>query len=427
MIVTLILYILIAFWLTRNKRAIIAKQERLIWFCTFAIYALYTVITNQYVNNPSTDYYLFPDQFGFYNRSISLSKLPFDKWWITAATSNVSSDSPLVHVWFACLVKVADFLGVKNILLYMELNNVFLGSLISVIIAKILYFRLSIQPYKKVLLFALISPLFLYSCVLLRDIHICFLYTCMLYVAWKPNLKLRWIWLLLLSLITLYIRTENGLFSVMFWGLAYYRIYLNGGKVRKTIIVMFALFAMAALSRTIISVMVDTTSRYTERTIEKNESTGSIGVKLNYLPIPLNYISKAAFAQMLPFPAWWPLQDSEYTKDISEGFGYKILRSIECLFPFYWLPLLCILFYTWKKYRKLWDKETLALFYICLLYFIVAPASEVSTRRLMAMFPALFIVYEIMRKTFPIRTIRIRTFTISTFILLHVVYMFIKF
>ena len=121
----------------------------------------------------------------FYDEAISLSGYDYIDIFTISLLNFKYSEARLAFVLFGSLAKLASSLGVTDILLFLKFHVAFVASLIPVIAYKIILLKRTdiTGLHRKLLVFALISPLLIYSCQLLRDIHVCLLFTIMFYVA----------------------------------------------------------------------------------------------------------------------------------------------------------------------------------------------------------------------------------------------------
>lgn len=418
MIFLLLLCVIIAFSLTKEGNIIHTHRQRILWISTFLLYILYTIITHSYIENPSTTYFISIDQTTFYKTAIDLSKYNISRIFHICFSEFAYSDCASAWALFGTLARIGRTLGETDILLFLKFHVVFLASLIPIFIYKImLIFNQHIPNlHKKIFIFAVVSPLLIHSCQLLRDIHICLLFTIMTYVALRPKQPLRYLWLVLLMAITYTFRIENGLFSAAIIAIPLYRTYRTGGYIRKTfILAIFCIFCAFAMV-SILEVMNKTITVYAER-LSEAASISSLGDKLNSLPTPLAEFAKAGFSQLLPFPIWLPFNGGE---------DYSFLRFVECFFPFYWIPIWLSLFYGWWKYRKYWNKDILTIFYISILYLVLNSAGEFNTRRLMAVYPMLLTCFLTLQQQFNLKKQKMNKISASLLIVLHFVYILIK-
>lgn len=418
MIILLLFCVIIAFSLTREENIVNTHRQRILWISTFLPYALYTIISHSYVENPSTTYFISIDQTTFYNTAIDLSKYNISQIFNICFSEFSYSDCPSAWALFGALARIGRALGENDILLFLKFHVVFLASLIPIFIYKIILIYNQHIPnlHKKLFIFAIVSPLLIYSAQLLRDIHICLIFTIMVYVALRPKQPLRYLWLMLLMAITYTFRVENGLFSAAIIAIPLYRTYRTGGYLQKMFIIsIFCIFCAFAIF-SVLEVMNRTISGYAERSLEA-ASVSSLGDKLNLLPTPLAEFAKAGFSQLMPFPIWVRL---------TEATDYTYLRIVESFFPFYWVPIWLSLFYGWWKYRKYWNKDILAIFYISILYLVLNSAGEFNTRRLMAVYPMLLICFITLRQQFNLKKQKMNQTSVGLLIVLHIIYILIK-
>ncbi len=357
----------------------------------------------------------------FYREAISLSDKTFDNIIRESFANYRYSELPLAIAWFASLARIANIFDISDIMLFEKLNVAFIASLIPVFIYKTILFRVndSCKISIQIFWFAVFSPLLCLSAQLLRDIHICFIYTLMAYVVLKPICKFRYIYLILLCCIAFNLRVENGLFAIIFFLIPLYQYYDRSSASTKKILMFLGIIALVFsinLMLKIKSVMDDTLDLYTAQSISK-ASSDSLGVKLNYLPFPLNTISKTVFAQFLPFPLWLPFLSND---------SYNYLRIVECFVPFYWIPILWAILLNIKNIIK--DKNWLILLVlvISLLYLLLCSSSEFGTRRLLAIYPFIYISYIILQDCLNISTVKTRKYTIFLILVLHIIYLLIK-
>lgn len=392
-----------------------------LWLAIFSTYFIFTLISHSYIEDPYRDYFISVDQLLFYSNAISLSNLSYGSIFEHCFNTFKYSDTPLSIAIFASIAKIGKSIGVTDILLLEKFNIVFLGSLISIYIYKIVL--LKTKDYaglrKQIFMFAFLSPILILSAQMLRDIHVCFVYTLLLYYSLKDKCRLRWLYLIGLILIAYFLRRENGLFAILFLIIPLWNVY-NKSNIYAKILLLFTLVIILVLNIGFVvginEVMNDTISSYTERSISHADS-GSLGVKLNNFPFPVNYILKATFAQFLPFPIWLP-----FTNDAP----YVYIRIVECFFPFYWIAILWSIIKYIKLVYKRFDKILFVVFVIAVLYLVLCSASEFGTRRLLAVFPVLFSIFLIIYKPLNISVRKSLNFSIPLIIFLHLVYLFIK-
>ncbi len=418
MFLFVILYFIIAILITKNKSYRLQKEQRKLWLSSFVSFFIYTLISHSYVSNPFTSYFISSDQITFYTQASTLSSLSYRQIVERCFAEFEYSDASGAFALFAILFKIGKALGETDILLLLKSHVVFLSSLIPVMIYKIVIaFNSGIHNlHKQILLFAIFSPVFMLSAQLMRDIHICFLFTILAYVTIRPKFPLRILVMLIIIAITYTFRIENGMFATIFFAIPAYSLYKKGGILGKMMIVVIAIVLIAAIASAVFETMTKTLTGYAERSLEE-ASAGSLGAKLDGLPFPLNSISKTALAQLLPFPVWMRM---------SEPVPYTWLMAVECFTPLYWIPIVLSTFVWWWKYRKKWDYRILLFFYISILYLLVCTTGEINTRRLLAVYPLIFVAYIVVKNSLRLDTSKIRAVAYAMLVFLHFVYLAIK-
>ena len=193
MLLIFCLFIIIALLVTKSVSPYHCHCQRKLWATTFVCYVVFTIISDLYVGNPSSTYFISKDQMFFYDEAINLSGYDYADIFSICFLNFEYSEAKLAFVLFGTLAKLARSLGVADILLFLKFHVAFIASLIPVIAYKIILLK---EPcitklHRKLFVFALLSPLLIYSCQLLRDIHVCLLFTIMFYVALYPKLPFR--------------------------------------------------------------------------------------------------------------------------------------------------------------------------------------------------------------------------------------------
>lgn len=417
MLFQFLLFLLIVLTITNDNNSRICYEQRKLWFYVYTIYTIITLITDSFVNDPTADYFINSDQAGYYQRSLSLWKGSVLEILKKSFTLFRYSEMPLISAYFPILMKWAQWMGVDDLLLFVKLNTAFIGSLIPVYVYKIIrLYDYESGIVKKIFVFTIVSPIMLLSCQMMRDVHICLLYTIMVYYVLKPKQVLRWVIFVIIITSIYYLRVENGIFTIAFIAVFLYREYEEGKTGKRMFILSISLIGLVLSAGIILDSMTHTIGSYTVRSI-RYANEASLGVKLNSLPFPFNYLSKTAFGQLLPFPIWLPMSYDE---------PYSFIRILECPFPFYWLPIMACLSYIGWYYRNVLDNTLLSLLIVSFLYIIVSSASEFNTRRIMAVYPILFSLYSIWDKQVILPKYKMTYLSIELIIGLHLIYLAIK-
>ena len=165
--------------------------------------------------------------------------------------------------------------------------------------------------------------------------------------------------------------------------------------------------------------MNNTLDSYTERSLEYS-SNDSLGAKLQALPVPINYIAKTLFAQLLPFPIWFPFISGDTHLE------YTYLRIVECFNPIFWIPIMAFVLFVFCRYSKVINKDLKIIFYLSLIYLFVCSMSEFNTRRLFAVYPIIFSIFLIVKTQFNIKMYKFNMLSYTALIFLHLIYLIIK-
>lgn len=352
------------------------------------IYSAYTVFSYFHiVVDPLQDYVVGKDSVTtFYPTAISLSRYSFTEIWHNAFTT-YSTGSPLFIAWLGTIQSIINLNDYYSIL-FQKLNVAFLSSFIpGVVFLLVSRLKSSLLAYRSAIVYGLCSMVFIYSGELLRDTHVALIYILGFYIVTlkKYNL-LNYITLLTLCVVAYFLRVESGIFFLAFLILWIY----NSGKDRKLMIslfsivtVLFAFYSIGGL-KYFYNMAFETIGRYDERAIAVAEED-SLGAKLRSFPLPLNYIGLFIFSQINPFPFWNSFRGE--------------LTSIQNIwfFPFaiaalFWFNVWFTLIYRYKKTMEfvyLYKWEVL----IGVGYILLVTMGGVDARRLMAVYPIIFIAY----------------------------------
>lgn len=370
------------------------KEQRYYFFTTVSLFLLlYSVITGiiqfVYINDFSKDFYLGPDEFTFYSCAARLSKLTYGGIWHASFTEFKFSDYSLFAAWISSLQKLSGLESFYG-LLFQKFNVTFLSSFIPGCVF-LLCSAISTnvkKAFQAALVYGFLAFTFFYSLGFLRDIHIALIYAIGLYIAINGEYKLRnYLLMGLLGGMAYFLRLENGLFFLAIIGAWVLR---SGGR-NKIIIGFFSIIALVFIIikmggvLMIVNTMLDTKAAYDTRTVNLYGNTSSLGIKLMKLPIPLNYIGTTGLSQLVPFPFWSAFKDA---KSVLTSILY-LPYAIAGLFWFsVWMRFLRsgkTVFKFVKKYKYIVG--------LCFLYIVLVASTEINARRLMAVYPVLFLGY----------------------------------
>ena len=285
-----------------------------------------------------------------------------------------------------------EFFDGSNFMLVIQTNYI-LGALSSILLYRILtmYIQKN-KAFNYALVFMLCSPFFNYSIIMVRDIHIAFLFLCGYLIVLKKFSILGLISLGILTFITWGFRTENGLFYFLF--IAYY-IYQQSSKnltVKISLTILFLIVGVVFIAGELQAASEQMAS-YDENSAEAAVETGSVAAKLaNSLPSPLKEIVQISNALIHPFPTV-----NGFKRSLN-FYEFPLKGLIPLAISFLWFIVSASLWkWAYKRKIKKLNSSVFLLMLICVLY-IALNYVNMSSRRSMAGFPIPFLAYAIMNE-----------------------------
>ena len=297
--------------------------------------------------------------------------------------------------YIGILAYIAETFLDGNNLLYQFMGSVLFGSLFSIVLYKI--FLLYIdgkKAFKYVLLFSLCSVVFSYGFLFLRDVVILFFYASIQYIVLRKFTVRNLVGLILLSFIVFQLREEHGLFSLVF--IAYY-IYKAFRKIKVLVwllllclpVVFFVYFG------TYFDSSVSSMEHYTEFTAEQAKFADGLSLYIFKLPPVIKEVVLFFYSAVSPVPPWKQLFASMNLFD-----GIVSLHVI--VYTIFWY----IVFYSTFKWLVLDGRikqlpvDMIWLSGIAVL-FIVLNLSNPAHRRLMAVYPVIYLAYCLVKEKIP--------------------------
>lgn len=293
---------------------------------------------------------------------------------------------------YVCYIGIIAYLAERyfdgNNLLLQLLGSVLFGTFISVILYKILllYFN-SRKSFKYALLYSLCSAVVYYSFKYYRDIHIAFFYVLSLYVL-LDKFSIKGVVVLLCSIVIVWqLRQEHGIFLITF--LTYYIYYFIKKNTLITILffVILVLVFFVYFSDVYDSVMRRMAgyevSSYMSEALKEN----SFGAVIYKFPSPIKEVLLVINSQIRPFPSWHLLVES---KNIYSA----IVSLVDIVRGIFWFVIVSSIF-VWLFAYKAMKKIPLNFKYLMLivLVFLFANTSNMTERRLICVYPMIFLLY----------------------------------
>lgn len=263
------------------------------------------------------------------------------------------------------------------------------GALCSILLFKILTRRFDAdKAYKYTLYFVLCSHFLFYSTVIIRDILICFLFLVAFDIvdqkfSWSGVVKL-----LVVIAVAWGIRLYSGVFAVSFLGYYFY-VNMRNSRLRHVATFIFAIILLAAASSILASSLMEQTvsemNEYEELSAER--SAGGVVSRLQSLPPGISQLAIVLFTMIKPLPPF-----SIYIG--VESFSNFVMSTMVLVAGCFWF----VVFYSLchqliiKKFITIIPFENVVLLLVCLV-FMLANAAHPDVRRMMPVFPILYMQF----------------------------------
>jgi len=281
------------------------------------------------------------------------------------------------------LAIIANALG-NNSILIQKLFIVFISALIPALLFNFLKkFMTEYEAFISTFIYGFFIFITYYSALLLRDIHVALTYMIVILLIFEKKSITNFILLNIILFISFYLRFETGIFLIMISSIYYIDIIKSKSFISKIIFlfILFIIIGYLIYSFDLINLFLNLLNSTTTHGIE-NAQAGSLGVLLNKLPFGINYIAKMLFSQLQPFPAWIAFRD----------FGlFQIFYFISGII---WFFVFCYFLYGIfiLKILNHIDKKLLYLTFFSILYILLISSTEGLVRRLMAVYPAIYLI-----------------------------------
>lgn len=412
-------YIIFDTTIERVKTLKIFRLSSFLYF-SFALFSFWSYIEN---NN---SFFQYSDQDNFYEMSQYLGSLPniksiFDACFINqpylALTENQGA-----YFYLGIISYFANIYLGGNSVIFQILNVSFLAALIPVFVFRILAYFVSLKSaFRYVIIFIFCSHVFYYSPWILRDIHIALLYAIGLSILFSPFKVYRLIVLSLLVFITTFFRLEHGLF-MLFMPLLYVYEQTKYNKFIHYTFVIIGLGVCVFLGTIILPEVISiqsTLSGYVDYTQEAAEE-GGLGKYIYRLPIGIKQIVTVLYSQMSPFPSWNLAVNAK-------NFPQFIIGIVQMVAPLFWFIVwFCIVkVMSTKRYKNI--LPSIAIYAgLILVVFLLLNSSNMNPRRLICMYPVLYLFFVIAKEKYPLFIKKNMKYSFAVYCALCVTYLIIK-
>lgn len=363
------------------------KKTFLLYNIVFSVYFTLAFIVS--TSFSERDFFLVSDPSRYIDFFINSTSVSWGREDIVSCYLDFTDSNTLYNAYLDNIaVFVNNVLG--GITIYgLTICHTIWGVLSSVVLFRILTRRLELnRAFRFSLVFALCSLFLFYSTVIIRDIIICFFFLVAFDIVDQKFSISGVIKLLLLVLIVWGIRLYSGLFLIVFLGYYFYKkVYNSALKPIATFVFAIILVSMSGfiLASEIVSQTIDEMQLYTEFTSE--QSAGGVVSKLQSLPPGISHLSIALFMMIGPLPPFISYIGVE-------TFSHFVMSTIRIVAAFFWF----VLFYSLleklfiKKYLDKLPFDRVVLLLVCLV-FILANTSHPDIRRMLPVFPVIFVQY----------------------------------
>ncbi|WP_193039079.1 hypothetical protein [Pseudoalteromonas nigrifaciens] len=423
-IVYFYLGVALAFYLGRNnvrdlKNIIFIFSLATILYFSYSL-VLFTELTNQ------IGYEMFRDQTHFHSVANSLK---YSDSIISILKETVIEKKHIenegAHFSFGVIAYISNKYHYGNPLLLQSLLVASFAVLINVFLYNTLRFYIDESiALKYTILFILFSFAFSYSPWILRDIHIMFFYSIGIYLVHKSFSVKVLLFLFSIQVILMEFRVESS-FAFMFLPMVYIYLQAKNYKYKSVLYFICILLILPAtsiifdlLSRNITGV-TDTLARYDSYTSEALESQSGLSGALYKLPFGIKHFSISVTSQIQPFPFWAGVEKgAPFTLNLSE-----LLFGVSAVFWFYVMFINALFFK--EHYRKIPKLLLYLLAFFCL--FILANSSNLTTRRIIAVYPIAYVLFVFIAAQIPYEVLRRKSIVfILVYISLSFIYILLK-
>ncbi len=353
----------------------------------FIVYSLLALVVSY--SFTIQDFFHISDPSRYLDFFINSTNVFWDKERIVACYLEFT-DSNALHNAYLNNIAVYANNSLGGITVYgLTLCHTIWGALSSVVLYRILARRLDKKKaYSLTLVFAFCSLFMFYSTVIIRDIIICFFFLVAFDIVDQKFSLSGVIKLLLIVFIVWGVRLYSGLFSIVFLCYYFYKRMYNS-TFRPIATFVFAIILIIASGSILASDIATQTmtemQEYAELTAER--SAGGMVSKFQSLPPGISHLAIVFFMMIRPLPPF-----SVYLG--VETFSHFLMSTMLLVAGFFWFLLfysLCYQLFVKKHIFKIpFDKIVLL---VVGLVFMLANASHPDIRRMLPVFPILYVQY----------------------------------
>ena len=326
-----------------------------------------------------------------YTRWIGLTHADDNYWEMIAQNYLGLLDKDTLHEVFVRIVCIFgnNYLGGATVY-YLTLSHTFFGIMAALALYRtLLYYYDSNKAYKYALAFALCSPFLFYSNVIIRDIIIAFCFARGIEIVLGEFKFKNLIPLLFFTILAAGVRLFSGLFMLSFVAVYLTKRYEHT-KLKMIIIPVFVILIAGVVAGGMVNALIEQTQEqleyYQEYDANSAASSGGLSNYLLALPTGVKEIALFFYSQFMPFPFYAHLATATNITEFYQGFT-------TIIYPIWWFYIFYMFFvlYIFKgKYKQL--PLSMNMFILLSFAYIFANTAQIDVRRMMHIYPFLFII-----------------------------------
>ncbi len=291
---------------------------------------------------------------------------------------------------------IANGIG-ANFYACLQIGNLFICSFGAVLLNSILqYHNINARDSQRyAIIISLITPLFIYSTMILRDGLIALIYVYMIYVCHKQFNWLNVLKLFIAAYVCTTLRIETGLFSVLF--IPFYFL-INWKSISHNIftiliLVIFAVYSSLLLTTILSNVQEVSQNNYNNYSDAVDQGDGVIGF-FQRIPI-VGPFASIIYTALMPMPCWARLTLEYWPGGWPEVYNaMQFPTMISAFFQLYVIMyLVCFLF----SKQSIKTKTRNAIWWLMLFatIFLYVQSAVVEQRRILGAYCVFYIIWAI--------------------------------
>lgn len=284
------------------------------------------------------------------------------------------------------------------------------------------------RAYSFSIVFGFCSLVLPYSCIIVRDIILTFLFIKAVEIVLSPFSTKGLFYLLLMTLAAFGVRIFSGCFFGVF--IVYYLYFsVESRRVKALILPLMIVILMGIASSSFMDEMFTKTSDeityYNGWQTDEAQHTSGLSGALRKLPAGISNIALLLFSQANPFPPYVTLIMPDLT---FQQFYLSLLFAISAIWWFYVSYSLFYYFFFNKGYKKISIKMRW-LFAIAMFLMLVTTYMHVDVRRIMPAYPIIYLLFLLYRhKIEPIKRVKyLQAGLWSGYFVTNLLYLMLKF